>query len=99
MPWDDTESWEAGLQSLSSLERLLLRTWHPLGDTVDAEDAFILEWLEFRSQLHNVIVWSSARGGMGRLCVWNDQEIGWQKTHKQVSVNAGDDLIDTAAFV
>jgi hypothetical protein len=98
MPWDDTESWQAGLRSLSSLERLMLRSWHRLRETTDMEDAFIVRWLHSPLRLRNVIVWSGARGGMGRLGVWDNQEIGWRKTHGQVSMNAGDCLIDPAAF-
>jgi hypothetical protein len=62
------------------------------------EDTIVADWLHFPSRLRNAIVWSGARQGMGRLGVWNDQEFGWQKTHKQVSMNVGDPLIDTAAF-
>jgi hypothetical protein len=62
------------------------------------EDAFIVDRLHFPSRLRNVVVWSGARRGMGRLGVWNDQEMGWQKTYEQVSMNAGDLPIDTAAF-
>jgi hypothetical protein len=98
MPWDDTESWKAGLRSLLSLERLMLRSWHHLREAPDMEDAFIVHWLRFPPRLRNVIVWSGARGGMGRLGVWDSQEIGWRKTHGQVSMNAGDRLIDPAAF-
>ncbi|KAI9459239.1 hypothetical protein BJY52DRAFT_1223230 [Lactarius psammicola] len=98
MPWDDMESWQAGLRSLSSLKRLLLRSWRLLGETVGMEDAFIVDWLRFPSRLRNVIVWSGARRGMGRLGVWNGEKMGWQKTHKQVSMDVGDPPIDTAAF-
>jgi hypothetical protein len=98
MPWDDAESWKTGLQSLMSLERLLLRSWHPLRDATDAEDALIGQWLYFPSHLRNVIVWSGARRGMGRLSVWDDHEFGWVKTHEQVCMNAEDGLIDAAAF-
>ena len=66
---------------------------------MDMEDTFIVDWLRFPSRLRNVIVWSGARRGMGRLGIWNGEEMSWQKTHKQVSMNAGDPPIDTASFV
>ncbi|KAH8981436.1 hypothetical protein EDB86DRAFT_3131202 [Lactarius hatsudake] len=99
MPWDDKESWEAGLRSLSSLKSLLLRSWRPLRETKDTEDAFIDDLLRFPEQLCHVAVWSGARQGMGRLVVWDDMDMGWQNTYEQVSMNAEDPPIDTAAFV
>ncbi|KAH9048766.1 hypothetical protein EDB84DRAFT_1556609 [Lactarius hengduanensis] len=99
MPWDDKESWEAGLRSLSSLKSLLLRSWRPLRETKDTEDAFIVDLLRFPERLCHVAVWSGARRGMGRLVVWDDMEMGWQNTYEQVSMNAEDPPIDTAAFV
>lgn len=99
MPWNDTESWEAGLRSLSSIKNLLLRSWRLLGETMDTEDAFIVDWFRFPEWLCHVVVWSDARQGMGRLVVWDDMETGWQKTYEQVSMNAEDPPIDTAAFV
>ena len=99
MPWDDTESWQAGLRSLSFLERLMLRSWHRFREATDMEDALIVRWLHFPLRLRNVIVWSGARRGMGHLGVWDNQETGWRKTHGQVSMNVGDHLIDSAAFV
>lgn len=77
----------------------MLRSWHCLREASDMEDAFIVRWLHFPPRLHNMIVWSGARRGMGRLGVWDNQEAGWRKTHGQVSMNVGDRLIDTAAFV
>ncbi|KAH9000590.1 hypothetical protein EDB86DRAFT_3135148 [Lactarius hatsudake] len=99
MPWDDKESWEAGLRSLSSLKSLLLRSWRPLRETKDTEDAFIDDLLRFPERLCHVAVWSGARQGMGRLVVWDDMDMGWQNTYEQVSMNAEDPPIDTAAFV
>ncbi|KAH8978559.1 hypothetical protein EDB92DRAFT_1956323 [Lactarius akahatsu] len=99
MPWDDKESWEAGLRSLLSLKNLLLRSWRPLRETMDTEDALIVDLLRFPERLRHVAVWSGARRGMGRLVVWDDMETGWQNTYEQVSMNAEDPPIDTAAFV
>lgn len=63
------------------------------------EDALIVHWLHFSSQLRSVTIWSGARGGMGHLGKWENQEIGWQKTYEQVSTDAEGPLIDAGAFV
>ena len=91
MPWDDAVSWEDGLRSLRYLQRFLLRSWRSFREGNSIEDQLVLQWLIFSPPiLHDVIVWTGARQGQGRMVRWNfDDGMGvWNKFYEGDSDNA-----------
>ncbi|KAI0282241.1 hypothetical protein BC826DRAFT_974308 [Russula brevipes] len=95
MPWDDRDSWQAGLSSHPNLERFLLRTWGFL--TPWSEVGLANQWLKFvPPKLYNLIVWSGSREGRGHLRIWDVLEMGRWRMREMSSTRPQDDPLDAS---
>ena len=92
MLWDDVDSWEDGLRSLSYLKCFLLRSWRSIREDEGTEDMLVRQWLiNSPPKLHNVLVWTGAHQNHGCMVGLELDQYGrwgWRKSYKRVIMNA-----------